>query len=93
VRGRLYARVVMQRDAPRCTIEAQLQERGAQVTRLLACELLPQPSLAVPTFRVLGKLYDGLIVPHADSFDAGDIAVVAGVPVVFEDQDLPALGL
>lgn len=91
VHGRPFARVVIQRNVPPCAVEAKLQARGAQVTRLLAAELLPQPSLDRPTFRLLGRLYDGLIVPHADSFDPATIADVAGVPVVFDDQDLPAL--
>lgn len=91
VRGRLFARVVTQSDVPLCTVEAELRERGAHVTRLLADQLLPGPSLAGPTFELLGKLYDGLIVPRAEGYSIPDIAVVSGVPVVFDDQDATAL--
>ena len=73
-----------------CTVEVELQDRGAHVTRLLASELLPGPSLDAPTFRLLGQLYDGLIVPHVGTIDAAEIAAAAGVPVVFDDQDPPA---
>ena len=86
-RGRLFARVVTHRDAPLCMVEAELQDRGAHVTRLLASELLPGPSLDAPTFQLLGRLYDGLIVPHVGTLDAAQIAAAAGVPVVFDDLD------
>ncbi|WP_157275718.1 hypothetical protein [Pelomonas sp. Root1444] len=64
-----------------------MQDRGAHVTRLLASELLPGPSLDAPTFQLLGRLYDGLIVPHVGTLDAAQIAAAAGVPVVFDDLD------
>ena len=91
MRGRLFARVVTRRNVPLCTVEAELQQRGAHVTRLLAAELLPGPSLDSPTFSLLGKLYDGLIVPHADGYSVPDIAAASGVPVIFDDQDATAL--
>lgn len=87
VRGRFFARVVTQRNVPLCPVEAELQKRGAHVTRLLAIELLPGPSPDGRTFRLLGRLYDGLIVPHADNFNAPAMAIAAEVPVVFDDQD------
>jgi hypothetical protein len=87
----LFARVVMQRDAPLCPAEARLQERGDCVTRLLAAEVLPDPMLDSPTLRLLGKLYDGLIVPHESYFDAAAITAATGVPAVFDDQDPAAL--
>lgn len=86
MQGRLFARVVTERSVQLCTVEAELQARGAQVTRLLASELLAGPSLNAPTLHMLGKLYDGLIVPHADNFRGDDIAAAAGVPVVYDDQ-------
>ena len=73
--------------------EAELQRRGAQVTRLLVAMVFPDAALDSPTFRVLGQLYDALIVPRVDSIDAADIALAAGVPVVFDDQDLPTPGM
>jgi hypothetical protein len=91
VRGRLFARVVLQWEAPLCPMEAELQQRGAHVTRLLAAELLPQPAIDQPTFRLLGRLYDGLIVPRTESFRVDDIVAAAGVPVVSEDQISSAL--
>jgi hypothetical protein len=89
--GRLFARVVLQADEPLCTAEAELQRRGARVTRLLADELLAGKAVDGPAFRLLGKLYDGLIVPHSPVLDSHDIEVVAGVPVVYEDHDASAL--
>ena len=91
LRGRVFARVVMQRDDPVCSAEAQLQDRGARVTRLLAADLLTRPTLDGTTARLLGRLYEGLIVPDGHGLEAPDIAVAAGVPVVFEAQDLSAL--
>jgi hypothetical protein len=86
-----FARVVVQADEPLCTIEAELQRRGAQVTRLRADGLLAGKAVDRPTIRLLGRLYDGLIVPHSSGLDTQDIEVVAGVPVVYEDQDASAL--
>lgn len=59
------------------------------MTRLLAAQLLPaKPSLDDPTLQVLGQLYDGLIVPRDGGAIALGVAVAAGLPVVFDDQDL-----
>jgi hypothetical protein len=86
-----FARVVVQADEPLCTIEKELQRRGAQVTRLRADGLFACKAVDRPTIRLLGRLYDGLIVPHSSCLDTHDIEVVAGVPVVYEDQDASAL--
>jgi hypothetical protein len=74
-----------------CGLEAELTRQGAHVTRLLAGDLLPGTSLDEPTFRVLGKLYDALIVPHADGVDLSAISAASGVPVLSDDRDGTAL--
>lgn len=83
--------MVEQADVPLCMVEVELQRCGAHVTRLLAAEFLAGPVADGATFWLLGRLYDGLIVPHAASFDVHDIAQAAGVPVVFDDDGASAL--
>lgn len=91
MQGRLFARLVTEPDVPLCMVEAELHKRGAHVTRLLAANLLPGLDIDASTFRLLGMLYDGLIVPHADNVSASAISMAAGVPVVLDDQDASAL--
>jgi hypothetical protein len=84
--GRSFARVVLRRDVPLCPLEADLHAGGATVTRLLANDLVPDPSLREETYRLLGKLYDGLIVPRDARFTASDVAMRSGVAVFVDDQ-------
>lgn len=74
-----------------CAAEKQLQACGAHITRLLESDLLAGPSLNDATLRLLGKLYDGIIVPHVDAVRSHDIATAAGLPVVYDDQEASLL--
>jgi hypothetical protein len=81
---RYVARLVDSKDAPRCETELDLLERGFCVTRLRTRDLYVGAGLDDKTVRMLGQLYDAIIVPESLVPRARDIEVAAGVPVVRE---------
>ena len=63
-----------------------LRGRGIAVTRLRTADLYDGTLLDVKTARLLGQLYDAVIVPASLQAVARDIELAAGVPVVPERE-------
>src|SRR5512138_3757482 len=85
--SRMYvARLVDSKDAPPCETELDLLQRGFSVTRLRTRDLCAGSRLDDKTVRLLGQMYDAIIVPEALHSLASDIEATAGVPVVSEHE-------
>jgi hypothetical protein len=77
------ARLVERFDEPVCAAESEARAAGATVTRLLTNQIVQGPSIDRAAARVLGKLYDGLIVPPCLAAQGSAIAAISGLSVVF----------
>jgi len=80
------ARLVHAKDVAPCETEQGLLQRGFSVTRLRAQEVCVGPALDVRAVRLLGQMYDAIIVPDSLAARANEIEVTAGVPVVPERE-------
>jgi len=77
------ARLVERFDEPACAAESQARAAGAMVTRLLTNEIVQGSRVDRAAARVLGRLYDGLIVPPCLAAQGSTIASISGLSVVF----------
>jgi hypothetical protein len=85
--SRMYvARLVDSKDAAPCETELDLLSRGIPVTRLRSQDVCAGTVLDDKTVRLLGQLYDAIIVPASLEPKALDIELAAGVPVVTERE-------
>lgn len=74
------ARIVRTRSEPTCPVEDELQRCGARVTRLIAGDL--RIGFDDRPLRLLGRLYEGLIVPDSVDYPLAVLADATGVRVV-----------
>jgi len=83
--GGTLACIVEDLSQPPCPAEMVAMGGGARIVRLNAANLLEKLHDR-STLGLLGKLYDGVIVPDSWSANAAQLAQGTGIPIVRQGQ-------